>query len=288
MPKIVSLLALVLAIASLIVLFSRGFMVAGAESMGPVPAHEALCIPGGDCTAFLVGLNDGNTVERSDGQFIQLTWSNKPSQPIIPPGSLISDVTLTVRARETDPEAAFYLRSGDDTLTLATVTDWGLGGFAIRDIRSANLTSYIRDQFEARNNLQLRLVVFAESSAPAALTIDYIALTIVYTPNVQPTPRPGQDTVVVPLVAGRCNPIAITYLPGTTVQTVAEGLNPPALQSLEAFWDYNPFLDVFLGWSPTAPPAANDLVSVESFLEVWFACIKPVAGSVTITMPGVR
>lgn len=288
MPKVASLLALVLTTASLIVLLSRGPMVARADSLGAVPPHEALCIPGGNCTASLVGLNDGNTVERSDGQFIQLTWNNKPNQPIIPPSSLVTDVTLTVRAREADPEAAFYLRSGDDTLTLATVSDWALGGFAVRDVKSSNLTSYIRSQFEARNDLQLRLVVFAESSAPVALVIDYVALTIEYVPGVQPTPQPGQDTVVVPLVAGRCNPIAITYLAGTTVQTVAEGLNPPAIESLVAFWRYNPFLDVFLGWSPTAPAVANDLVSVESFLEVWFACVKQIPGSVTITMPGVR
>lgn len=286
MPRIALLPALALAVALLAAALSGGTSPARADSLGPTPPHEALCVPGGNCTAALVALNDGDTVEISDGQYIHLTWDNTPRQPLLPPNSLITDVVLTIRAMETDPDVGIYLRNGDDTSTLALVTDWLPSGYVTHDIRNSNLTSYIRDQLQAGVDLQLRLIAFAESSPPAAIAIDYAALSITYTPGVSPTPQPGQERVV-ELVPGRCNPISITHLAGTLTQTVAMGLEPPALESLEAFWRYNPFLNRFVGWSPRAPTAANDLISVEAFLEVWFACIRDVPGPVTITMPAV-
>lgn len=290
-PAIIVLVAALLALLPL----SRGAPTARADVFGPGTPDAATCVPGGDCLATLLVADDGSTAGRHEGGYIDVGWSNSVGSPIIPLGSTINAVSLSVRAIEVDADVVLAVQSVTSPAILADETDWPTGTMVTRSIDSGALTSHVRSLFEAGSNIRLRLKVYYQpGTAPVHLAIDYVALRIGYTPPATPTPTPTPTPTATPpaervveLVPGRCNPVAITHPAGTPTETVAAGLNPPATQSLNAFWRYDPAQNRFYGWSPTAPAIANDLVTVTEFLESWFACTRDIAALITFTMPAV-
>jgi hypothetical protein len=82
------------------------------------------------------------------------------------------------------------------------------------------------------------------------------------------------------LVVG-CNPVAITYDDGTSVTTVATGVQPDG--SLVSIWKYLPAENRWIGYSAGAPAAVSDLQTVER-LDALFVCVNAVA---TISMPDI-
>jgi len=77
----------------------------------------------------------------------------------------------------------------------------------------------------------------------------------------------------VALVEG-CNPIAATWADGTAIDTVAGAVAPA--EALDAIWKFDPATGSWKGFSPSAPPAVNDLASVER-LDAIFICVNAAA-----------
>jgi hypothetical protein len=77
----------------------------------------------------------------------------------------------------------------------------------------------------------------------------------------------------VALVVG-CNPVAMTRADGTAIETVAGAVAPA--DALEAIWKFDPATGTWKGYSPSAPPAVNDLVSVDR-LDAGFVCVNAAA-----------
>jgi hypothetical protein len=102
-------------------------------------------------------------------------------------------------------------------------------------------------------------------------------------PNIPPATHtftssltPNLETV--DLVEG-CNPIAATWADGTAIATVAGAVDPAA--ALEAIWKFDTASGTWQGYSPSAPAAVNDLVSVNR-LDAIFVCVNATA---TIARP---
>lgn len=108
----------------------------------------------------------------------------------------------------------------------------------------------------------------------------------------------GQQIVplrVVALVAGRCNPVALTFAPGTPVWQVSDAVTATSgttavkgAGAVEAIWKYIPANNVFIGFDPEAPSApVSDYLTTGEFLEVAHICVKPGVTNAKISMPGV-
>lgn len=108
----------------------------------------------------------------------------------------------------------------------------------------------------------------------------------------------GQQIVplrVVDLVAGRCNPVALTFAPGTPVWQVSDAVTATSgttavkgAGAVEAIWKYIPANNVFIGFDPEAPSApVSDYLTTGEFLEVAHICVKPGVTNAKISMPGV-
>jgi hypothetical protein len=69
-----------------------------------------------------------------------------------------------------------------------------------------------------------------------------------------------------------CNNVPLTWPAGTPVADVAAAIMPQA--GLEAIWFYDTPQNRFFGFSPIAPPVANDYNTVRVRLEAVFICMK--------------
>jgi hypothetical protein len=76
-------------------------------------------------------------------------------------------------------------------------------------------------------------------------------------------PAPGATKQLYP----GCNNISLTFPNGTASETVVQAVSPAG--AVEAMWRHNAALNTFEGFSPAAPPAANDLLSVNFLDSVW-------------------
>jgi hypothetical protein len=68
-------------------------------------------------------------------------------------------------------------------------------------------------------------------------------------------------------LAATCNPVAVTYAEGTTVQTLANAISPPSI--LGAMWAFRD--NFWQGYSPQYPQASN--LATTAFLDVVFLCV---------------
>jgi len=73
-----------------------------------------------------------------------------------------------------------------------------------------------------------------------------------------------------------CNNVSLTFPDGTASQTVVQSVTPAG--ALEAMWRYDATMKAWEGYSPTAPPAASDLLTVDFLDSVWLCVRGPAEG----------
>jgi hypothetical protein len=93
-------------------------------------------------------------------------------------------------------------------------------------------------------------------------------------------PRSASAQRTVDLVVG-CNPVAVTQDDGTSITTVAAGIEPAG--ALVSIWKFLPASGSWSGYAAGVPPEVSDLQTVER-LDPLFFCVNAVA---TITMPAI-
>lgn len=76
-------------------------------------------------------------------------------------------------------------------------------------------------------------------------------------------PAPGGTVQLYPW----CNNVALTFPDGTPSETVVQAVTPS--ETVQAMWRHNAALNMFEGFSPAAPPEANDLLTVNFLDPVW-------------------
>jgi len=104
--------------------------------------------------------------------------------------------------------------------------------------------------------------------AAAALALVVALVTSGLSVRAQPTasialPDPGGTEQLNP----GCNNISLTFPDGTASDTVAQAVTPAG--ALQAMWRYDAALKTWEGYSPAAPPAASDLLTVDFLDSVW-------------------
>jgi len=103
-----------------------------------------------------------------------------------------------------------------------------------------------------------------------AIALALVVVLAAYGPSVraQPVasialPDPGDTEQLNP----GCNNISLTFPDGTASDTVAQAVTPAG--ALQAMWRYDAALKTWEGYSPAAPPAASDLLTVGFLDSVW-------------------
>jgi len=92
-------------------------------------------------------------------------------------------------------------------------------------------------------------------------------------------PAPGETKQLYP----GCNNIALSFPDGTACNTVVQAVSPAG--SVQAMWRHNAALGRFEGFSRAAPPAANDLLSVNFMDAVWLCVAGAPAPAPAPTQP---
>jgi len=85
-------------------------------------------------------------------------------------------------------------------------------------------------------------------------------------------PDPGETKQLNP----GCNNISLTFPDGTASDTVVQAVTPAG--ALKAMWRYDAAMKTWLGYSPAAPPAASDLLTVGFLDSVWL-CVGESPGA---------
>lgn len=105
-----------------------------------------------------------------------------------------------------------------------------------------------------------------------------VAAAVLLAVALSPGSASAQRTV--DLVVG-CNPVAVTQDDGTSITTVAAGVDPAS--ALVSIWKFLPASGSWSGYAAGAPPEVSDLQTIER-LDPLFFCVNAAS---TITMPSI-
>jgi hypothetical protein len=183
-----------------------------AAVRGPLVPDAVQCTGSkpGDCRAHVAQPDDGNKVLRNSGDGLQMLWMNSAGFPLVPPGALVSNATLIVRAVEVN-SASLAVRSQDDGAPIATVIG-SPSAAETRELTGPSLVATVRDAMTSGKDLTLQLTISPPSGGTnPALEIDFVALSIEYQPGavtvVPASPTPTPTATATPVASPSPTPI---------------------------------------------------------------------------------